>query len=79
MNTDDYVYFQIGGSLGIIPAIVTFFGSWWYCVDAYGYLFGFGLGWIPSALLAAIVLLVFAILWGPMILGALYLAYRNWL
>lgn len=34
------------------PAIVTFIGSWIYCIATYGYLFGVGLGWLPSLIVA---------------------------
>ena len=32
--------------------VVVFFCSWWYCTSEYGFLFGFGLGWLPSGILA---------------------------
>ena len=38
-----------------ISGLITFFSSWIYCTVTYGFLFGFGLGWIPSFILAAIV------------------------
>ncbi len=60
---DDYL--EIGGSLAILPAIATFFGGWWYCAATYGFLLGFGLGWLPSLILAAMVQLAVAFLWGP--------------
>ncbi len=41
--------------MGWLSAIATFAVSWIYCMDEYGFLFGFGLGWLPSAMLAAIV------------------------
>jgi hypothetical protein len=41
--------------LGIIVALATFVTAWTYCTIHYGFLFGFGLGWLPSAMLAAIV------------------------
>jgi hypothetical protein len=33
---------------------LTFIVSWAYCVATYGFLLGFCLGWIPSAILATI-------------------------
>ena len=62
---DDSSYLRIGGALGIIPAFITFVGSWWYCAATYGFLFGFGLGWLPALILAALVELAFVLLWGP--------------
>jgi hypothetical protein len=44
-----------GGLLGIIAALVTFVAAWAYCTIHYGFLFGFGLGWLPAGLLGAIV------------------------
>ena len=37
-----------------IVAILTFLGAWAYCTITYGFLFGFGLCWLPSAILAVI-------------------------
>lgn len=62
--TDDSLYLRIGGALGVIPALATFIGGWWYCAATYGFLLGFGLGWLPSAILAAIVFFAIMILWG---------------
>jgi hypothetical protein len=39
---------------GIVIGGLTFIVSWVYCIATYGFLLGFGLGWIPSAMLAAI-------------------------
>jgi len=58
-------YLRIGGWLGIIPALITFVGGWWYCATTYGFLLGFGLGWLPSLILAVLVELAFTLLWGP--------------
>jgi hypothetical protein len=44
--------YQVGS---IITGGIVFLGSWIYCAATYGFLFGFGLGWIPSAILAVIV------------------------
>ena len=43
----------------IISACITFLMSWSYCIYEYGYLFGFGLGWIPSIISAFIVFFLF--------------------
>ena len=34
--------------------VLVFLGSWIYCIATYGYLFGVGLGWLPSAIVATI-------------------------
>jgi hypothetical protein len=44
------IYRGIAGFVGFI----TFICSWIYCINEYGFLWGFGLGWIPSFMLAAI-------------------------
>lgn len=38
-----------------ITALIVFIGTWIYCISAYGFLFGVGLGWLPSLIVAAIV------------------------
>ena len=37
-----------------ITAVITFIGCWIYCVAAYGFLLGVGLGWFPSLIVAVI-------------------------
>lgn len=37
-----------------ITAFITFIGSWIYCIAAYGFLLGVGLGWLPSIIVAVI-------------------------
>lgn len=59
----------IGGCLGSLAALATFLGAWGYCVAEYGFLFGFGLGWLPAAILAAIVGLGVRFLWPLLALG----------
>jgi hypothetical protein len=53
--TWDGVFDVGGGLLGIIVALATFVTAWAYCTIHYGFLFGFGLGWLPAGMLAAIV------------------------
>jgi len=33
---------------------LVFVGAWIYCIATYGFLFGVGLGWLPSAIVAVI-------------------------
>ena len=61
-------YFDIGRVLGAIAAILTFIGAYIYCIATYGFLFGFGLGWLPSGILATIVFGAVTLLWAPAIL-----------
>lgn len=67
------IYLLIGSLLGGLAAIASFLGSWIYCCATYGFLFGFGLGWLPSAILAPIVFFAVRWLWGPAIGLALFL------
>jgi hypothetical protein len=46
---------NVTGGLGIIVALATFVTAWAYWTIHYGFLFGFGLGWLPAGMLAAIV------------------------
>jgi hypothetical protein len=74
-------YFRVGGIIGSIVGFITFIGSWWYCAANYGFLLGFGLGWLPAAIAASIAGALTALLWGPVLLlvaaGLLWLASEN--
>jgi hypothetical protein len=35
--------------------LLTFAAAWFYCAATYGFLFGFGLGWLPAGILACFV------------------------
>ena len=48
------------GIIFVIVAHVCVFGSWFYCIYEHGYLFGFGLGWIPSLIIATPIYFLFA-------------------
>jgi len=74
---EDRIFRAIGFWLAAIIAPVTFISSWVYCVSEYGYLFGFGLGWLPSAILAAIVYLIIRYTWWLFVLGALIARYLS--
>lgn len=63
-SNDDW-YWEIGAWAGIICAAITFVGSWIYCAATYGFLLGFGLGWLPSAILAVMVGYAAKLLWAP--------------
>jgi hypothetical protein len=53
--TGDRVLNVGSGLLGVIVGLTTFVTAWAYCTIHYGFLFGFGLGWLPGGMLAAIV------------------------
>jgi hypothetical protein len=67
--TEDDAYEAIGGVLGALVALVTFAGAWIYCMATYGFLLGFGLGWLPAAILAAILGGLVRYLWGLLLFG----------
>jgi hypothetical protein len=69
-------YLVIGGILGALIGTVTFIGVYIYCIASYGFLFGFGLGWIPSGIVALIVSQVVRFLWGPIIFLIVILVVR---
>lgn len=49
--------------VGWVTGALTFVISWIWCIASYGFLFGLGLGWLPSAILAVIVGLTCGWLW----------------
>src|SRR6516164_9198817 len=53
--TEDRVLNVGGGLLGVIVGLATFVTAWAFCTIHYGFLFGFGLGWLPAGMLASIV------------------------
>lgn len=57
-------YFGCGAMLAALPSLAVFIYSWWYCVDKYGFLLGFGLGWLPAGIAAALTFLAITLLWG---------------
>ena len=64
---DNYV--ALGKIIGALSGVVAFFGSYYYCIATYGYLLGFGLGWLPSLILGVIVMFFATLLWPIVIAG----------
>lgn len=71
--SDDYDDHDAGPGSGGIYVIgywicfaVLFLACWVYCIAEYGFLLGVGLGWLPSAITAGII----SLLW-PLVLIAL--------
>lgn len=60
---------RVCGIISIAVFFIVFFCSYIYCIVTYGFLFGLGLGWIPSYIAA----LLAAFLW-PFIVAILLLA-----
>ena len=72
MSKNEYErYFAFGKTIGSIGGVVTFFGCWAYSIATYGVFLGVGLGWIPSLIIAVIVLNVAFLLWGPIVILAI--------
>ena len=51
----------------VITGVIVFVGCWIYAITAYGFLFGVGLGWLPSLIVAFIA----SFLWPLIVLGLL--------
>jgi hypothetical protein len=62
-----FSYIEIGYILGVFAGILTFVAAYIYCIMTYGFLFGLGLGWLPSMILAIMVGWAIVILWGPIL------------
>lgn len=76
-SATDELYLALGSMFGILLGLASFVGSWWYCVYTYGYLLGFGLGWLPSAILATIVFLALRYLWALFVTVIIYLFFPS--
>jgi hypothetical protein len=62
-------YFVIGYGLGVVAGVITFVCAYIWCVANYGFLFGLGLGWLPSMILGWVVFGITFLLWGPAVLS----------
>ena len=51
--------------------MLAFFGTWIYCWVAYGFLLGFGLGWLPALILAPIVGFLWPVIAFLLVLGSM--------
>jgi hypothetical protein len=58
-------YLSIGYVLGAIAGWISFIGAYVWCIATYGFLFGLGLGWLPSMILGWVVFGATCLLWGP--------------
>lgn len=56
-----------------ITFFVVFVGCWIYCIAAYGFLFGVGLGWLPAGICAAIAAVAWPLLATAIAVLAIYL------
>ncbi|MFA6635722.1 MAG: hypothetical protein WCV56_01235 [Candidatus Omnitrophota bacterium] len=64
-NSIDEFYFweSVGNFSRVAVACAVFLGCYIYCVATYGFLFGLGLGWLPSLIVAFIALRIPLRLW----------------
>jgi hypothetical protein len=46
-----------------ITFFLVFIGTWIYCIAAYGFLLGVGLGWLPAAICGMLAGLLWPLLW----------------
>ena len=53
-------------AIAVIFGLLAFIGAFIYCIDAYGFLLGAGVGWIPSLIFGVLV----GIFW-PIVLVAI--------
>lgn len=66
-------YIEFASPTGFIVALLTFLGSWIYCVANYGFLLGLGLGWLPSFFVAILAFGIWFLLWIPALFLVLYI------
>ena len=69
-------YTDLGWICAALTGPATFLAVWIYCAITYGFLLGFGLGWIPALILALLVAVATIFLWPLAALVLLYVIYR---
>jgi hypothetical protein len=68
-------YTNVGWVFAALAGPATFLAIWIYCAVAFGFLFGFFLGWIPALILALAVAVVMIYLWPLAAVMLLYVIY----
>ena len=68
-------YLKIGVIAGRVVGGIAFLASYWYCIDTYGYLLGFGLGWLPSGILFVVTQWVTLWVWPLLVVGSAGVAF----
>lgn len=58
-----------------ITAALVFIGSYIYCIAAYGFLLGVGLGWLPSLIVAFVAGLLWPLILIIIALGVLVILF----
>ena len=69
-------YTDLGWLCAAVTGPATLLAVWIYCTVTYGFLLGFGLGWIPAIILALLVAVATIYLWPLAAVGLLYVVYR---
>jgi hypothetical protein len=69
-------YTNLGWIFAALTGPVTLLAVWIYCAVIYGFLLGFGLGWIPALVLALLVVVATIFLWPLVVVAVLYMIYR---
>lgn len=64
---------EFGTGLGVLAGIVGFLGAWGYCWAEYGFLWGFGFGWVPAILAGLLAAVLVRWLWPLAALAGLLL------
>jgi hypothetical protein len=70
-------YTDLGWICAALTGPATFLAVWIYCGVSYGFLLGFGLGWIPAVILALLVAVATIFLWPLAAVVLLYVIYRD--
>jgi len=55
---NDLYYSPTAERVGVAVGVIAFLASWIACTISYGYLWGFGVGWLPSLILGMVLYLV---------------------
>ena len=69
-------YTDLGWIFAALTGPATLLAVWIYCAVTYGFLLGFGLGWIPAVILALLVAVATIYLWPLAAVALLYVIYR---
>lgn len=62
LDLKDTVQYRIDPGIGAgAVGVLTFAITWIYCMSTYGFLLGFGLGWLPAYILATILMFLWRV------------------
>ena len=69
-------YTNLGWIFATLTGLATLLVVWIYCAVTYNFLLGFFLGWIPTLILALLVVVATIFLWPLAAIAVLYVIYR---